>query len=84
MQLPIIHMNGTSAETLLDGYRNAMNKLQEAIDALGTVEFNARDYYVEKGAWDRAVKERREQMAALRKVHEELTEIAVHCYQHKR
>lgn len=82
MTLPIIHRNGTSAEMLLDDYRNAMDKLADAIEAIGKIEFNARDYYPVEGAWDKAVSERREQLVALRKVYEELTEIAIHCNKH--
>lgn len=46
LTLPTIHLNGTGRDMLEDGYYNAYLKLQEAIRAFGSIEFNARDYYV--------------------------------------
>lgn len=82
--LPIIHMNGTSAKTLLEDYREAMNAVQAAKEALQKVEFNARDYYPEPGLWDKALQERREMFEKLTGVYEDLQAIAVHCYENLR
>lgn len=57
---PLIHPNGTGKETLKEGYGNAYEALYQFIDAWGTVEFNARDYYPhdDPNAWPKAQKER--------------------------
>jgi hypothetical protein len=57
--LPTIHLNGTSRQTLTDGYFAAHQRLCEAIAAFQTIEFNARDYYVAgPDAWSAAYTER--------------------------
>jgi hypothetical protein len=43
--LPVIHSNGTSAETLCEDYLRARRAVIAAMEALSQVEFNARDYY---------------------------------------
>lgn len=45
--LPTIHLNGTGRQTLLDDYSAAYHKLIEFRDAFRSIEFNARDYYVQ-------------------------------------
>jgi hypothetical protein len=79
--LPFIHRNGTSPADLLEGYVNAMEGVSNAIEALGEIEFNARDYYVHPlpGAWDLVVKQARARREALQIVYDELTAVAVHC-----
>ena len=77
--LPTIHLNGTSPGDLLEGYRNAMDKVGEAQAALGSIEFNARDYYVTPGSWDAAVTEMRARRICLAKIYDELQAIAAHC-----
>lgn len=81
MTLPIVNMNGTSAKDLFDGYWAAMDAVRDASAALGTVEFNARDYYCspDPEAWSKAKDERQAMFAALEKVRSELQEIALHC-----
>jgi hypothetical protein len=80
--LPFIHSNGTGAETLLEGYRNAMEKIQDAQAALGAIEFNARDYYPVAGSWDSASAEMRARRESLAKIYDELLAIAIHCSDH--
>jgi hypothetical protein len=76
---PTIHLNGTSKKDLLDGYRKAIDAIQDAVVALGSVEFNARDYYVQGNhAWSQASDERVEQFQKLYAVKDHLTEIALH------
>ena len=77
--MPTIHLNGTSPGDLLEGYRNAMDKVGEAQAALGSIEFNARDYYVTPGSWDAAVTEMRARRICLAKIYDELQAIAAHC-----
>ena len=45
MILPTIHMNGTSARSLLEGYCDAISAIHDALDALARVAPNGRDYY---------------------------------------
>ena len=42
---PLVHMNGTSKEDLLDGYQKAWEALSRASDALAATSPHARDYY---------------------------------------
>lgn len=45
--LPTVHLNGTGRKMLADDYGTAYRALQAAIQAFQTIEFNARDYYVQ-------------------------------------
>lgn len=47
LTLPSIHLNGTSRQMLASGYHEAYRKLIEFRDAFASIEFNARDYYVQ-------------------------------------
>ena len=78
MTFPTVHLNGTSAETLIEGYCNARTAVMAAQDALAQIEFNARDYYV-KGpdAYPAARKEHTARLAALAKIADELLQIAM-------
>lgn len=82
--LPIIHMNGTGAKTLLEDYRNAMDAVQNAAETIGTIEFNARDYYPVDGLWEKALAERRAMRESLQGIHENLQAIAIHCMEQGR
>ena len=80
MTLPSIHLNGTSARTLTEGYLEARLAVQAAIDQLSKVEFNARDYYVNgPDAWKTASAERAALFTKLREVADELYKIEEHC-----
>lgn len=43
--VPTIHMNGTSKESLIDGYAAAANALRSALEALAACRPNGRDFY---------------------------------------
>lgn len=45
MILPTIHMNGTSAVALLEGYCDAISAIHAALEALARTTPNGRDYY---------------------------------------
>ena len=76
---PAIHLNGTGAETLLEGYVAAYLAVGDAIDTLRKVEFNARDYYVQgENAWGNALKNREELFRKLDAVKSELEAHAEH------
>lgn len=75
MRLPTIHLNGTSAKTLLDEAREANLALHHAIAALEGITVNARDYYVQgTEAHGEAVREHQARIDAIRKVRVELNE----------
>jgi len=77
--LPSIHLNGTSRVTLLDGYLHAYQLLCQASDALNSVEFNARDYYVQgPDAWSRATTERDAMRHHIRRLKEYLEAHLIH------
>lgn len=80
MQLPAIHNNGTSAQSLFDQYRRAYEAVQEARKALGNVEVHGRDYYViqEGDATATAFKEHRERVATLATIETDLMSILIH------
>ena len=56
-----------------------MDAVQAAQASLGAIEFNARDYYVVPGAWEKAREEMRDRRAALARIHGELEAVATHC-----
>lgn len=47
MRTPTIHLNGTSAEVLLDNVQNALRELDSAYKAIEGMAPNARDYYLQ-------------------------------------
>lgn len=83
MTLPTIHSNGTSLDTLLDGYDAIDRALYELLAKWQAVEFNARDYYV-KGPqeWPQALEEREQQSANIRELRAYIDGIRQHLYDH--
>ncbi len=47
LAIPSIHLNGTSAETLLSETKHTLQAVSRAIEALCLFPPNARDYYVQ-------------------------------------
>ena len=81
MQLPYIHINGTSAEGLVYQYLGAYHAVQDALDMLRMIETHGRDYYtVSSDAITVAVAEHRERMAKLESVKADLAALAEHCH----
>ena len=75
---PIINNNGTDALDLIDGRRNAMDLINELIEALKQVTPNGRDYL---GDRDRLIADRElhfDRLAALHTLREELLDEALH------
>ena len=73
MKSPTIHLNGTSKESLLEGYDNAWTAVHEAYEVLKKTAPNGRDYYVqEDGSLDIAVEEHRHRLQVLHDVMNEL------------
>ena len=77
--LPVIHINGTSPEDLLNDNMEVSQALDAALDRIQRMEFNARDYYPRPGSWDKAVAERRKHIEALRQAQDYFMAVAVHC-----
>ena len=80
MQKPFIHSNGTSARCLAEGYSAARVAVENAIEELSKVEFNARDYYIgPEGAWKQAQAEHVARFDRLRAVAAELSDLEAYC-----
>jgi len=70
---PTVHLNGTSAKDLWEGYEAAYDAVRAAQDALRKIEFNARDYYVQgNDAYSKARDHRTEQFIKLVDIEEYL------------
>jgi hypothetical protein len=81
MTLPIIHMNGTGAETLRDDALRIARALRDVEDAFGKAEFNARDYYChpDPSAWDKAREERHVMLRSVRSMIADMMAQAEHA-----
>lgn len=76
---PTIHLNGTSANALLDQYTTAGDAVRLALEALGNAAPNGRDYYPQgPAAFEQARKEHDARTAKLREVLVDLGELAEH------
>jgi hypothetical protein len=76
LALPTIHLNGTSAQSLLDDTCDAAFTVKTAIDALARTAPNGRDYYLQgDDAMVIASGQHAERMARLRSVYAELQQI---------
>jgi len=77
---PTIHLNGSSAEGLAEGYRGAYSAVGDAIRAVQATAPNARDYYTQgPGAVSKADKEHRARLQRLSDVQKELEDLGVYC-----
>lgn len=72
--LPIIHRNGSSAESLSEDYLKAKRALRTFREAFANIEFNARDYYVHEGLWQQALKKRVEMFSHIEALSEYINE----------
>jgi hypothetical protein len=85
MRLPSIHLNGTDAQSLFDGYRAAYEAVKAAQKALAQCAPNGRDYYGQdsmipgsRSAINDAMDEHRARMAALETIERDLEAFALH------
>ncbi len=77
MELPTVHLNGTSAQALFDGTMVAVHAVQDAVEALEHAEPHARDYYVQNdGAFSTASSEHKSRNERIGSVLAELNEMA--------
>ena len=82
---PTVHLNGTGYNDLWNGYEAAYEAVRAAREALGKVEFNARDYYVQDAdAFTKARDHRYEQCKALAQVEEYLLQHLLSLRQQER
>ncbi len=77
---PTIHLNGTSADDLLEQYRNSMRAVGDAMEVLSRCAPNGRDYYPQSGdAIGTAIEQHRQRREKLQEIWDEQTSLAVHC-----
>jgi predicted dienelactone hydrolase len=70
---PLVHLNGSSATTLLEGYRAAADALESALDALYATAPNGRDYYAQaENPIKRAEKEHFDRIRRLQSILQEV------------
>jgi hypothetical protein len=73
---PTLHLNGTGKTDLRDGYANAYDAIDKAINALASAELNGRDFYPQgPGAYSQARSERDAAFAQLRQAHQYVGEM---------
>jgi len=78
---PMIHLNGTSAETLAHQYDEAYAALIEAQEKLAETAPNQRDYYpLADEEWQAALAAHAARMDAIQRVLDELSELASYCW----
>lgn len=70
--LPIVHLNGTSAQELIEQRCEMINALHDAGKALARMAPNGRDYYPKPGLMDQAVKQHDRRMKTLKELIEEI------------
>lgn len=76
---PSIHLNGTSGESLREGYEKAIAAVDAAIEAVAQASPNARDYYPQGNtAFGAADDEHVARMRRLQEVKAELAELYEH------
>lgn len=81
LQLPTIHLNGTSKESLLEDLEKAYVALTAAIKAMCNACPNGRDYYPQgPEALERAQKEHYSRLDRVNEVQKELADLAEGIY----
>ena len=78
---PLIHMNGTSRRSLLEGYVKAKRAGVAFREALAECSPNGRDYYpLHDGALEEALEDQIERLQKVNSVIKQLDELIEHCY----
>ena len=70
--LPVIHLNGTSTERLLDHLDDVYMKAMALSRALASAAPNQRDYYPIAGLWEEALRQHEERLGHVRSVIESI------------
>jgi hypothetical protein len=82
MQIPTIHLNGTSKDSLVEGLCNASAALDAAYQELKKTAPNGRDYYPQGAkAMEAAEREHMSRLRRLDEVKKEVDELAEAIYQ---
>ena len=77
MQLPLIHLNGTSKQELLDGACECGRLLREALQTMARHNPNARDFYpLGPGFYERARAEHEERCRLVESVAQSFMDLA--------
>lgn len=71
--LPVIHLNGTGRERLLDNTLAVGRAVKAAMDALDDAWPHQRDYYPDPGRWEKARAQAERRADLLRDLYRELT-----------
>lgn len=80
MQKPVIHLNGSARQNLVDDYCAAAGALRLAIEAAENAAPNARDYYpLGPEAFRAAVADHGWRIRGLREIHQAYLDLAEHC-----
>lgn len=74
MTTPIVHLNGTSRDDLIEQRVNAVMALAQARRAVTLMAPNGRDYYVVEGLFEIAQNQHEEWMRSLHKLNAQITE----------
>ncbi|MFB1500789.1 hypothetical protein [Thiocapsa sp. N5-Cardenillas] len=78
LQMPCIHMNGTSPDNLIEDWIQARAAVEAAMDAVARCGPNMRDYYpLESGSWERALHQHEARWKQLHAISEELLSMAM-------
>lgn len=73
---PVVHLNGTSRQQLVDDYTEAASYARSLLEKLGDTSPNMRDYYpIGKEAYDKAFAEHSARVNRVRGVLEELEQL---------
>lgn len=76
MRTPTIHLNGTSAEALLDNVQTALRELCSAYKAIEGMAPHPRDYYLQGDcAFDNASDSHSSMLAKIKNVREEVYKV---------
>ena len=79
VSLPTVHLNGSSRDSLLDGYMAAMDAIRLAMKALQSAAPHPRDYYVQSNMPAHLARDEHfVRLARLRETLDELNTLAEH------
>ena len=70
--LPIVHLNGTSPDSLIEEREVAFRGLYDAYAAMRQMAPNGRDYYPEPGLLERAIEQHDRRLRAIHDLQSEL------------
>lgn len=70
--VPIVHLNGTSKDSLLEMREAFYSKLRDAERGLREMAPNGRDYYLVDGLFEKAMVQHKRRMDMLKKLFDEI------------